>query len=521
MVQKIAVVDCETDPFLHGRTPKPFLWGYYDGEKYLQFKDTKKLVEFLTEQEIIVYAHNGGKFDWHFIAEYIPPDSEILIISGRLASFKIGKCTFRDSYNLLPIPLSDYDKTKIDYTKFEVSKRNKNMPEIERYLRDDCIFLFNIVSVFILDYGVNITLASSAMKFWKRNFYTGDDFVSGKKFYETFKPFYYGGRVECFQKGLFKKPFKMYDINSAYPFAMTHNHPWGSSYSVSDVLPKIGIERSFIKLDCISNGALPLRAKDKSLYFPNDNKIREYFITGWEYLAGLKTKNIRNVNIKEVYNFDGKIDFTRYVEHFFKLKAAYKNKDKARYIITKFFLNSLYGKFGSNPNKYHNYNTLEPRYIASCEKIEGKKFAGTLGKNALMSRPLDESEMFFYNIATAASITGFVRAMLFKAICSSRDIMYCDTDCIVAAESNLSMGDALGQWNLEGNFKKGGIVGKKLYAFYSDKKEWKIASKGVKLSADEIISICQGATVTYKKDSPTFGFKKPVTFIERKIRMLK
>ena len=113
--REIAVADCETDPFKINRIPAPFVWGYYDGEIYKEFSTTKEFIEFVKNENKIIYAHNGGKFDWHFIKEYIEPEQKIMVINGRLASFKIGNCEFRDSYNLLPVPLSAYQKTEIDY----------------------------------------------------------------------------------------------------------------------------------------------------------------------------------------------------------------------------------------------------------------------------------------------------------------------------------------------------------------------------------------------------------------------
>ena len=40
----------------------------------------------------------------------------------------------------------------------------------------------------------------------------------------------------------------------------------------------------------------------------------------------------------------------------------------------------------------------------------------------------DDPKDSFYNVATAASITGFVRAFMWRAICDSEEPLYCDTD---------------------------------------------------------------------------------------------
>ena len=37
LMEAIAVIDFETDPFEHGIVPRPFAAGFYDGSRYLQF----------------------------------------------------------------------------------------------------------------------------------------------------------------------------------------------------------------------------------------------------------------------------------------------------------------------------------------------------------------------------------------------------------------------------------------------------------------------------------------------------
>lgn len=522
MARQIAVADCETDPFKIGRVPAPFIWGFYDGFIYQEFSETKEFIEFVKKQEIIIYAHNGGKFDWHFIKEYIEPEQKIMVINGRLASFKIENCEFRDSYNLLPVPLAAYQKTKIDYNIFEKENRNKpeNKREISAYLRDDCVFLFNLVSTFINDYGLNLTLASSAMKFWRKNFYTGKSFNSTKFFFEQMKPYYYGGRVECFQKGIINKNFSVYDINSAYPFAMKHMHPWGSEIKILDKLPKY-YEQCFIKLACISNGAFPFREKT-GLSFPSDNEKRIYTITGWELKTATELNLLKEVDILKVIKFCDMISFNDYVDYFYKMKAEQKNGDKAKYLISKLFLNSLYGKFAANPMKYKDYWTIPANEIANYQDNTNFVFTSMLGKEtAIVEQPLPEEEQRFYNVATAASVTGFVRAYLLKYLKTAGNPLYCDTDSIAhfGDESVFPVGEELGEWEKEGDFVKAAIGGKKLYAFVQKCGKSKIASKGVKLSEKDIFSVAMGENVVYNSEAPTFSIKDGVKFVTRNVKL--
>ena len=67
----LATIDLETDPFQHGRLPKPFLSGFDDGNRVVEFWGDDcilRLVEFLAtlEDPYIIYAHNGGKFDFFY-----------------------------------------------------------------------------------------------------------------------------------------------------------------------------------------------------------------------------------------------------------------------------------------------------------------------------------------------------------------------------------------------------------------------------------------------------------------------
>jgi len=191
--------------------------------------------------------------------------------------------------------------------------------------------------------------------------------------------------------------------------------------------------------------------------------------------------------------------------------------------MAKLFLNSLYGKFGSNPQNYQKYETIESQYIKAAEMVDNFTFRGFTRHDesvALVSRDLNEEEMRFYNLATAASITGFVRAYLWKALCNSETPLYCDTDSIACKSSSVTIGKELGEWEKEGEFDKGAICGKKLYAFqYKNTTDFKIASKGARLNGNEIFSIAKGETIVYKNIAPTFSLKNETTFLERKIKL--
>lgn len=538
MKRKLCVVDCETDPFKFGRVPEPFVWGYYDGREYKQFppvprknmeRVTDEFISFLSQQYVVCFAHNGGKYDWHFLLPYVNEYDTVMIINGRLAQFHIGLCECRDSYNILPVALAQYKKDEIDYDKFEKGEREKahNWREISAYLKNDCVYLYELVSRFVKEFGLQLTQAGAAMNQWKRM--SGANIPrTDKRFYEVFQPYYYGGRVECFDSGMIDGTFKVYDINSAYPYAMLRDHPYTKEYRhAHSFIP----QADFYTVRCISHGAFPFRGlggesdKNFGLHFPNDHVVRDYTVTGWEYQAALDTGTIENNKVLESYRFIGRVDFRKYVDHFWtKRQAARASGDDAGTLLFKLLMNSLYGKFGSNPAAYRNHMVVPMDVIAGLKQL-GWYMSGELGPWALAEAPLTEEQMRYYNVATAASITGFVRAMLLRAIATSRGVIYCDTDSVTCRSpgKGIVLGDKLGEWKHEGTYDKVGIGGKKLYAMRSvpdakGKRHYKMASKGARLTPQQIFSVARGGSVDYQPMEPTFAVRKPPAFTVRHIK---
>lgn len=551
-MRKIAVIDAETDPFMYGRFPEPFIWGFYDGERYLQFTETDALVAYLEPLDYIVYAHNGGRFDYHFMLDHLIPYDDIKIISGRLAKFKIGCCELRDSYNIIPVPLAAYKKDDIDYAIFEESERHKpeNWEKICAYLESDCVYLWDLVTSFIDEYGCHLTQATASMKTWQKMTKRKPP-VSNIDYYEAFKRFYYGGRVQCFKKGLIELPFKTIDIKSAYPYAMLDAHPIGVEYDIipSDEITtdhhELIVGNYFYTIYGVSRGALPLRGDDGSLMFPSDLESRRYYVTGWELLGAIQTDTIHSWHIVEIRHHYEYIDFSDYINYFYeKRKLAMAEGDIATTLFCKLLMNSLYGKFAANPENYSNFMVMSPDSIPMDNIKRGNilennfdeiyHFSGMLGPWVLASQNILEEQQRYYNVATSASITGYIRAYLWKAICNSTGILYCDTDSIAAtAFHGINFGKELGNWEVEGEFIRGAIGGKKLYSFeFTDEwfekhcdenkkySKWKMATKGVRLTPSEINDICKGKTVQYHPEVPTYSVHSAPKFVDRTVKML-
>lgn len=563
MRRELITIDCETDPFLSGRFPVPFLWDAYDGQKHYTCAGVDELLRYLSGRRAIVYAHNGGRFDYLMpgFLDGIAYKRPIKIISGRLACFTIGTCEFRDSMCIFPESLKSFCKLEIDYQKLELNQRAQHMPEIIRYLHQDTKSLYDLVAYFHATYGRGLTIAGAALAWWRDHCDVTPP-RSDETFFTACKPHYHGGRVQCFHKGVYNEPFRAYDINSAYPAAMLSDHPISTRYNeiAGPSLHDTITPQSLYRIRGRSNGCLPFRVGGKTEY-PSDNNTREFECTGWEIQAGIETGTLDISRVIYRRDFAETINFRAYVDHFYTLKnKAAKDPERGRqsldYLFAKRMMNSLSGKLGAHPSEYKTYTLMESCYehahlsCIMCHTIRGagikgcpvcrgrggngRTAHGRLGKYTIIGEPVPEGEQRrFYSVATIASITGYTRAVLWRAICAVRARggipLYCDTDCLCVGGAGAfdgTVSDRLGDWSLEGEFIRGGFAGRKTYAWqYSadtingDKRGlWKIACKGARLTPAEIMRVAGGAIVRYEPLAPTYAVGKTPVFRGRNIR---
>jgi hypothetical protein len=532
-----------------------FLWGLYggpNGDDYYEFENVGDAVDFLSRHRHVVYAHNGGKFDYHYLRDYINTGEPISIIASRLARFNIGECEFRDSMNILPVALATFKKEEIDYSLFEPEVRDlpPNRERIRKYLRSDCVYLHELITAHRAENGIALTQAGASMRAWAKQSGIAPPRQTGAR-YQQYKPYYYGGRVQCFESGTCRKPFKLVDMNSAYPEAMIHPHPFSVAGAHQSHLPRDSeLHKCLITLKCVARGCFPFRLGDDptkgDLFFPDDERtVRRYHITGYEFIAALKRDAIKlgTVMIEDVHYFEDSVKFEDFILSNWDRRARAKLEgNKALDIIIKLLMNSLYGKFASDYSKYRDYLLSHTedifKYVERGFEIDTDWGNG----RKLLSRSIDESKYRFYNIATAASITGFVRAKMFEAICDVSGPIYGDTDALACTDTgDLPLGDGLGQWKHEGDFDEYSIAGKKTYAFHkashpydfaldhrNDYLHWKVASKGVDLNPDEIRIVASGEKdshgrfkgVKYRPEVPTYSVKRTAPqFINRDVRL--
>lgn len=580
-----ATADLETDPFKKGgrfplgRLPKAFASCFYDGklseiyENDSESTAAQKLVRRGVKFRGIVFLHNGGKFDLHFLLTevleiFAAEDLKLTCIGPRLVALKTPTVEFRDSYALIPKPLKSLSvaaKKEIEYWKLEESAEDLTPDELKKfaadidrgsitsrdvwpsprewyreeilsYLRQDCKGLFAAVSEFVEMYGRNLTLASAAFNVLRKQF--GMPVVHTKKKYDDlFRNFYFAGRVQFFTLGKVEpdpgKTIKILDINSAFPAAMTKPHWFSAGYTVDDKPPEdpLIFQQSFHEIICDSRGALPVRTK-KGIIYP---EVRDgpFFATGWELFTALECGLVSNVRFVRCYTPASTRSFSDYVSHFYALKRDAKSVSERDF--AKLFLNSAYGKFSQNPRvfsevivtKYREHSASHMETLGWSHSYDDERRGLSFYQKPTYQsdgRDVHGRPMRFYNVSTAASITGFVRAFLLRSMHSCEGVLYCDTDSIIARDASaLKVSPELGDWKLEMECSEVHIGGKKLYAAknvdQSDpKKAWKKASKGVRLSVEQICRVCRGEAESYSFEAPNYSVFSEPRFTTRTVR---
>ena len=532
--RKVAVIDYETDPFLYGRVPKPFCCEFYDGEIWEQFWGddcSEQLVNFLErlEHKYLIYAHNGGKFDFHFLHKYV--DNPALIIKSRIVEAKLFQHTLRDSYAILPIPLADYEKMVFDYSLMERPVREKHKVLILEYLHSDCVALFELVSKFIERFGPRMTIGGTAIK-ELMDLHPFEKMGSAHD--AVFRPYYFGGRVQNFAVGVLPGPWIMVDVNSSFPASMKNKlHPINGAFDTMSKMPDNFDEPFFMHFTGKNRNAIPAKGRSKDDPLSFDIPYGEFWACSHELEIALNHGLIDIEEIHACHVAKEYTSFAEYVDTHFSLKTHYKEiGDKPNETFEKLLLNSAYGRTGINPENFEDW--FIHRDFGNDKKLQsdGYEVKADFEDIELWARKAEIKEEMYCDVAIAASITSASRATLLEGLQHSDRPLYCDTDSIICAGFN---GDQdkyrLGAWDLEKRSDFVAIGGKKLYAMYNaehvklngpnpvlKKKDpaFKLSSKGGTLTLNEIIKVARGETVHYENMAPTFSLRRPMDFSEVK-----
>lgn len=535
-LSRVAVLDMETDPFdnLSKTRIDPFVACIYSDHFepiVIWNDDPETFIELLTAEllalpdEYTIYAHNGGKFDFLFMVHKLRGHVKF---KGRgIMCARLGPHEIRDSFHIIPEKLANWQKQEFDYSKMRKGNRQKYKDEIIAYLISDCRYLFEIVKQFLNEFGFKLSIGQAAIAELRKHYKTKR---IGENMDGFLRHYFFGGRVECLMgKGEFYGPYKLYDVNSMYPYVMAnYQHPIGNEFEIRRGSP--GPATVFIDLDCDNYGALVKRCDNNETSAAHSSG--RFRTTIWEFETALRYGLIDNVQIRHCIDCAERTDFRKFVEPLYErrqlvkkampeLKALhgenspeYKTAKKDD-LFFKLILNNAYGKFAQNPRRFKECYITDPGNYPEAEEDDnswGALPAYECETYWIWERPI--KTLRFNNVATAASITGAARAVLLDAIHRASDPIYCDTDSLICRALPCEI-DAtkLGAWKLEKNLESVLIAGKKLYAYQDadlptgHKDKIKVRSKGTagltwrdlqRILDDEIISIVNKAPTLTK-----------------------
>lgn len=460
--------------------------GHYDGFNYEEYRSISEFLYFVTDdkQDKVIYAHNGGAFDFSFVLEDIicgigrddfrlievlPRGSAFLSIKvQRIYKYQDGSeeegcvITFRDSLALLPFSLKSLTENfKTECAKGEWDHKNVRKraddPKLLEYLKADCIGLYQVLDKFfhwplIRETGISFTIASQALKVFRSTLkdrllgcpvtcknpeFNVDKFV---------RQSYFGGRTEVFRP-YFKDPGKKlscWDINSLYPSVMhdfdypTTFKSWSNQYDPK----KFGFWECTVEVPkdmyIPPLGALfKVDKKTKKVERVADSSLGKFlFCTGtfsgvW---TSIEIEYARSLGVKIVSTGKGAIFenggyiFKEFIQMLWDMRQR-AEKDSVDSFICKLLLNSCYGRFGLNLER-EQLVIDEGQDNVSLSAYEFKT-GRTLDGSEEIVRFVKETQIInsFTNVAIASWVTALARIRMHKHYVQHvNKLYYTDTD---------------------------------------------------------------------------------------------
>ncbi len=473
------------------------------------FKTVKAYLDWLFGPEFKsdhVWAHWGGHYDHRFIIHYattkgwnwetVQSGNTIIIVTIRHSNGKEIK--FCESARLMPDSVARIGKTvglaKLDVDRSHIEKLTQS--ELEEYCLRDCDIVLRGLQYLkkaLSDVGADFayTLASIASRWVRRS-----DVLDWHRFYNENNyeknysdnmllsdnfclPSYFGGRVEVFKRGTFKKPLYYYDIRSSYPWSMLQDLP---TYFVgfknplnrndTSLTSRMGISDCTVTVpDTVHIPVLGLKHKNK-LVFPTGT-IRGRW-TNLELVKAIEQGAKVRIHAQAV--FEPKPFLRPFVNTFYQLRQkSIDEGDGFRSYAYKILLNSLYGKLIESVERSRTIfgvrNVSKAMRIYSSEGSE-KNEKGYVKPTHVpgVYSVITESDGAFRHVAAGSYVTARSRLRLLEgmelAVKLGGEIYYCDTDSIV---TDIDMGnhelmqDSLGSFKLERELSEGEFISPKVY----------------------------------------------------------
>lgn len=459
-------IEIESKEFKYGYTIESFFDWISKCDRNGSFHNLK------FDAQFIIY--NLFKLGYkHSISKNIEKGEFTTLISDTGVFYSMEICFFNgrklrlyDSYKRIPLSVKDIpkafgldiEKLSIEYEKVNYDDDYVANEEDIEYVKNDCLIVALAIEHLNNQNLKKHTAPSNALFYYKS--------LYDKNKYDYLYPqitlmcdadcrkSYKGGwaYLNPKYKDIMVGEGSVYDVNSMYPWAMTKcSLPYGEPIYYegkykNDKLYPLYIQCFKAKFK-LKEGMMPTIQTKHSFVFSEREYIIEakepeiLYLTSVDYELFIDCYEISEIEYLGGYKFRGMIGmFDEYIDYWYGVKTeASINNNYALRTIAKLMLNSLYGKFGSNPLKKSKYP------IFDSENDVVKYLIGAEEKTSTSYVPV------------ASFITAYSRDKIIRAAISCGDrFVYADTDSLHILGNevpNIEIDSVkLGAFKLESNF---------------------------------------------------------------------
>jgi hypothetical protein len=347
---------------------------------------------------------------------------------------------------------------------------------------------------------LHATIAGCAMDLYRRTFHRWPWRTLGPETNELARGAFYGGRAEAFVLGQVEG-VNLYDTNSLYPYVQdTARFPLPnrlrldtSIHDLDDLKGAEGAAAAVLTAPEVDLPLLPYRV-DGRLFFPTGE------LRGVWTLGELREARERGVEIQEiVWALSSTVTFNpfhEFIEALWSRRQGYLAADDGRAAVVKLLMNSLYGRFGLNPE-----GGLWRLFPAELDPGDGR-FRGfvtsEIAGQPVMAGPVLSTRIPAYvNVLIAAQVAAEARLHLFRTLeGQSDDLIYCDTDSVLT-RGVLEESDGLGGWRVQMRSGSADLIGPKEYLLHNQVGGTLAVAKGVPESEAE--TYIRAGAVRYRR----------------------
>lgn len=511
-IQVDAVYDIETEGWA-----KFLVGGHYDGTTYSErtWPHESEFARLVVGAHGATWGHNAGRFDHKWTLEHIRRsgvEASIRAAGTCIVELRAGRFSGYDSKAISMLSLADFCKgvstekqdnplrcltpetcgpTCRGYCRFHRGMAHVDFERVREYLRADCESLW--LSLQRLkgwsdehDIDLAPTIGGASWACAKRTCDLPDATLSLAQ-HEFCREGYFGGRTEVFRPTA--DSGYEYDVSAMYSAAGSDlSMPWGeSTWRYADEARRAyrvgapGIFRAVVSVPEMWVPPLPVRTVDR-ITFPTGTFAGVW--TGIE-LRYAESLGVTIENVEEALTWPEERNlFKDWVKRLWDLRAdpSHGGKKSSLGTFLKFYLNSLWGKFGSQPGAdVFLVNPAEPPL--DSEPVDVGREVYSFDRPTV--RKLKDGRWVAgspcCHIEWASHVTAWARVEWHREAMEGGgdDLVYCDTDSLFTLRPRTRrVGAGLGLWNDEGPWTDFSSIAPKFHR-YTRAGQVRVKSKGV------------------------------------------